>query len=572
MKSPFKFLDAYTLKDKNVFFGRDEEVATLHRMVNQNRLMLVYGQSGTGKTSLVQCGLAGQFDVTDWYPIFIRRGEDINGSLRQALSKALALDGWPFDSLPEAIEELYANYLRPVYLIFDQLEEVVILGSKAEQEVFIQSIAHILEAALPCRILFILREEYIAGLYDFEKVIPTLFDRRLRVERMSYHNVSQVITRSCAQFHISFQDPDQNVTQIIDSVSSGKAGVQLPYLQMYLDQLWRDDYAQTYGAGSSWEKEGYPPLEFTTREITHLGTIEDVLEQFLRQQTQTIQDQVARTHPALPRDGVRQVLDLFVTEEGTKRPVRYERQEGQIVLEPDMQGKLDHLPAPDILQRLEQARILRFTENQIELAHDSLAELIDRERSTEQRQLNQIRRRLSAAYVEHRETGVFLTPRQLAGIEEYRQRLKLEPPLEQFINDSYAEAERLEQAEEARRQKELQLTRDKLAAEQRDAKRRSMVNRIMGIALVVVGFLGVYAYGQSRKAKLALQRFEESQADKVRTEVNEIVNRASQLYYRNYSNEKDSLLFEAKAILNEFGNKELLQETISEVDELLKKK
>ena len=63
MKSPFKFLDAYTLKDKEVFFGREEEVANLYQMVNKNRLILVYGQSGTGKTSLVQCGLAGEFDV-----------------------------------------------------------------------------------------------------------------------------------------------------------------------------------------------------------------------------------------------------------------------------------------------------------------------------------------------------------------------------------------------------------------------------------------------------------------------------------------------------------------------------
>ena len=85
MRSPFKFLDAYKLKDKEVFFGREEEAALLYKMVNQNRLLLVYGQSGAGKTSLVECGLASRFDITDWYPVRIRRRQNINESLKKNL-------------------------------------------------------------------------------------------------------------------------------------------------------------------------------------------------------------------------------------------------------------------------------------------------------------------------------------------------------------------------------------------------------------------------------------------------------------------------------------------------------
>ena len=33
MKSPFKFLDAFTLKDKDAFFGRDQEIDTLYSLV-----------------------------------------------------------------------------------------------------------------------------------------------------------------------------------------------------------------------------------------------------------------------------------------------------------------------------------------------------------------------------------------------------------------------------------------------------------------------------------------------------------------------------------------------------------
>ena len=87
--SPFKLLDAYTAADKTAFWGRDEEIADLYGMVTKNRLMLVYGQSGTGKTSLVQCGLASRFDLTDWYPVFVRRQNDLNQSLETALAGIL---------------------------------------------------------------------------------------------------------------------------------------------------------------------------------------------------------------------------------------------------------------------------------------------------------------------------------------------------------------------------------------------------------------------------------------------------------------------------------------------------
>ena len=38
MKSPFKFLDPYTLEDKNSFFGREREEKTLFRLIKKNKI------------------------------------------------------------------------------------------------------------------------------------------------------------------------------------------------------------------------------------------------------------------------------------------------------------------------------------------------------------------------------------------------------------------------------------------------------------------------------------------------------------------------------------------------------
>ncbi|MEO6037929.1 MAG: ATP-binding protein, partial [Saprospiraceae bacterium] len=178
MTSPFKLLDAYTAADRDQFFGREEEEAALYDMVAKNRLILIYGQSGTGKTSLVQCGLAAHFDVTDWYPLNIRRQVDLNDTLYRRLVQASGVAAG--QAVVAMLDMLYATYLRPAYLIFDQLEELFILGTVAEQEAFAETIRSILQSTVPCRLLFVIREEYLACLYAFERTVPTLFDRRLR--------------------------------------------------------------------------------------------------------------------------------------------------------------------------------------------------------------------------------------------------------------------------------------------------------------------------------------------------------------------------------------------------------
>ncbi len=243
VNSPFKFLDPYTLEDKEMFFGRDSEVDTLYELVFDTNLILVYGASGTGKSSLIQCGLASRFQSTDWHDLYIRRRDNVNLSLRNEINKNALTEIPENASITKAIESLFLDYFKPIYLIFDQFEELYLLGTADEREQFITTISELLQAELSCKVIIVMREEFIAQLYDFEKVVPQLFDRRLRVEPMSFANVRKVIEGSTERFNIQLKEGEETMAEIIDSVSDGRSGVQLSYLQVYLDRLYREAHS-----------------------------------------------------------------------------------------------------------------------------------------------------------------------------------------------------------------------------------------------------------------------------------------------------------------------------------------
>jgi|GEM_PF-1221479 len=567
MNSPFKFLDAYELKDRDAFFGRDTEINDLYQLVTQNRLTFVYGPSGIGKTSLVQCGLASRFDRVDWLPIFVRRGDDINASLRREIGKALGLDS-PYDGdLTVAIDTLYKNYLRPVYLIFDQFEELFILGrdddEEAERLPFFESIADLLDANQPCRILFIMREDYFGHLNQFEKIVPELYHRKIRVEPMSRDNLQTVITGSCKVFHIGFDDPQRSPQLVMDNILAGKKGVHMPYVQVYLHILYQEAVsvspalpAEAAGVGGAAPTlhsslspvspaiavgEGGPQsagnptqsLRFTDAIIRKVGPIADVLGRFLQEQ-KTLIYKTLQQNPAfaaIPEDVVAQVLDVFVSSEGTKVPVGYTLQaDGRLALDAKAARPLAGLLAANgdsaataagaalvsaTLHELEKGRILRRSDDALELAHDTLAALIDQQRSLELRQLRDIRQRIETGLREHQESIksgnlYFFDKGQLARIEPFLDKLGLEAEQEAFLEASGVEAERRENAEKEQVARELRLAEEKLAVEAQARKRQRFFTGLVAVVAVVAALLGLFAWYSYRQANEQTEKAKEA--------------------------------------------------------------
>lgn len=310
MQSPFKFLDAYTREDRDIFFGRETEIEKLYRMVFESKLVLLYGASGTGKTSLINCGLANEFHEADWFPLFVRRKDHLLQSLNREI-RHYAKTPIPEDApVRRAIKSLFYDHYRPIYLVFDQFEELFILGDEEEQVVFFENLNELLQVRLQCTIIISMREEYIAYLSDYEKVIPSLFDHRLRIEKMKRINLETVIKNTAKAFDIELLRPEVTVGMMLSSLRD-KKGVDLTNLQVYMDRLYRVE-------ASRMVTENRDHLCFDPGLIQDVGELQDVLADFLDEQLAVLEKEIGKK--GVPMD----VLFTLVTDNATRRSASLE--------------------------------------------------------------------------------------------------------------------------------------------------------------------------------------------------------------------------------------------------------
>lgn len=221
--SPFKLFDAYEREDRDLFFGRDTEIDDLYSKVIHNRLTLLYGLSGTGKTSLIRCGLASCFDESDWFELYVRRDKNIMASLEKAIkSNTVKIFREEDFSLIEGVRNLFLENFKPIYLIFDQFEELFIEGSFSEIKQFIDFLQQLIASDIHCRVLISMREEYYVNLDMFEEKIPNVFDSRMRLENMTNKDLRDVLFKIADNSSVAFIKREKTVRKIIKNLSPAR--------------------------------------------------------------------------------------------------------------------------------------------------------------------------------------------------------------------------------------------------------------------------------------------------------------------------------------------------------------
>ena len=473
---PFKFLNPYTKADKGFFFGREDEIEELYKMVFQTKILLVYGASGTGKTSLIQCGLANRFQSTDWHNIYVRKGKNISESFRKEIDKEIqnttSVKGknklsWLKNikkktQTPEIITEastptataedpdivqvrrLYQQVYKPLYVIFDQFEELFTLQQQdeegetdyTEEHQFITLIDKLLTSDIPVTFIIVMREEYLANLSNFEEKVPTLLDKKFRVSPMNRHTIQRVITEATgiknSLIHLEAPHESEIAKTIVQKIRDKKQlFVQLPYLQVFMDKLYETAVKKTQTDADI--KERTHEATYTLDMVKDMKTITELLSEVLDNQVKNIEKTVENEQ--LPEDMIWLLLSPFATTSGTKIPII--KAELLQAAYKYTTPKVAQTVVETILRELTKSQILRKLEEDdtYELAHDTLAlEIAERRSSSETTRLKTLKildDRLEAFDL----TGSYLTEKEIfLSYSVHPDELK--PEIKAFVRES----------------------------------------------------------------------------------------------------------------------------------------
>jgi WD40 repeat protein len=169
-ENPWPGLDSFREADGAFFTGRVEETRQLLRLVGRERLTVLFGRSGLGKSSLLQAGLFPLLRKEGMLPIYVRPAHTEGAPpARQQVLEAIARAAaeHPADAPPADPEQTLWEYfhregegfwtadnqlLTPV-LVFDQFEEVFTVGAHPERaertQAFLEELGDLIEGRVP---------------------------------------------------------------------------------------------------------------------------------------------------------------------------------------------------------------------------------------------------------------------------------------------------------------------------------------------------------------------------------------------------------------------------------------
>ena len=197
---PYVGLRAFDAEDHERFFGRTQESHELAAMWRSNKLTVLYGASGVGKTSLLQAGVLPALDSesTDVLPIgrvsagALSANSTTSNTAVLTLLSALAPERSPDELAGLSIlrflqqrgvrRDRYGDPL-PILLAIDQAEELFSEFSYRPEITrrFISGLARALRESRETRLLLTVREDRLPSVLPYERILAGRSHVRFRL-------------------------------------------------------------------------------------------------------------------------------------------------------------------------------------------------------------------------------------------------------------------------------------------------------------------------------------------------------------------------------------------------------
>ncbi|MFN0126093.1 MAG: ATP-binding protein, partial [Verrucomicrobiales bacterium] len=218
--NPFPGLRAFQQDEDYLFFGREEQTIELVRRLGSHRFLAVVGTSGSGKSSLVRCGLLSELHGgrmlqagAAWEVAVTHPGGNPLALLTDALLEAGLYDA----SVEDARENLLATLSRShrglveavrqsgigretnFLLVVDQFEEIFRFreAGQTQQEAAAEFVSLLLESIeqteVPIYVVLTMRSDFIGECSQFEGLSEMVNSGEFLIPRLTREQYKRVI-------------------------------------------------------------------------------------------------------------------------------------------------------------------------------------------------------------------------------------------------------------------------------------------------------------------------------------------------------------------------------------------
>ena len=250
---PYRYLDWYRREDAEIFFGRGREIRELYNRATAADgppLVLFYGQSGVGKSSLLAAGLLPRLEGSHAVR-YVRRdqAQGLAGTL------AVALGAGPDLDLAGAWRDLESRAGRPLLVILDQMEELFTRPNREqpdEMAVFLAAAAALFgdPARRPAgKLILSFRKEWLAEIKArlAERSLPRT---EVFLERLGREGIAEAVAGPQAtprlRAHYRLLVADALPGLIADDLLADRESPVAPMLAILMTDMWDAAKARSY--------------------------------------------------------------------------------------------------------------------------------------------------------------------------------------------------------------------------------------------------------------------------------------------------------------------------------------
>jgi hypothetical protein len=293
-RNPFPGLRPFTIDENHLFFGREGHSETVLEYLAQNRFVAVTGASGSGKSSLIYCGLIptlyGGFIVnagSNWRIITTRPGNSPVENLATTLAESEKEQRYSHSGtvkkqinytvlrrssfgLVDVIRQMKIPKGENILLIFDQFEELFRFKESRkdtttlnETEAYIKLIVNaVTNKEIPIYVVMTMRSDFIGECSQFQELTDLINKSNFLIPQMTRNDYKEAILGPLA---VGGAKIDPQLLQHILNTIENKTD-QLPVLQHAMMRTW--EY---------WARYNEPGTPIKMRDYETAGKMENAL-------------------------------------------------------------------------------------------------------------------------------------------------------------------------------------------------------------------------------------------------------------------------------------------------------